>query len=104
MSPLAEVTQDGWKIQYLTPEQRTPEVCLAAVTQNGDAIQCLTLEQRTPFIPIADTDHYTLYWHQASDWFIAGCASLSRADALTRWDRQDNRAVLFTLAIRMTIV
>lgn len=35
-------------LQKLSPEERTPEVCLAAVKADGGAIAYLTDEQRTP--------------------------------------------------------
>jgi hypothetical protein len=50
---LAAVQHYGLAVQYLAPEQRTPEVCLAAVRQNGLAVHCLAPEQRTPEVCLA---------------------------------------------------
>jgi hypothetical protein len=50
---LAAVTQDGYAIQYLGPEWRTARLCLAAVTQNGNAIQLLGPTERTAEVCLA---------------------------------------------------
>ena len=43
---LAAVKENGYAIEYLTAEQRTPEICKVAVQQNGHAICFLTAEQK----------------------------------------------------------
>lgn len=50
---LTAVQKCGWSVEGLTPEQRSPVVCLAAVQQCGWAVQFLTPEQRTPTICLA---------------------------------------------------
>lgn len=50
---MAAVQQNGFAIQHLTPEQRTPKVVMAAVQRYGYVIQYLTPEQRTPEVILA---------------------------------------------------
>lgn len=50
---LSSVLLNGWDIQHLHDDQKTPEVCLAAVGQDGFAIQFLNESQRTPEVCLA---------------------------------------------------
>ena len=54
-------------------------------------------------IRIADDDNYVLFYDNTGDTFLAGCSGiLTRAQAIKRWDRDDDRALLYTLAIGIT--
>ena len=51
-------------------------------------------------IHIADDGRYVLHYDNTNDTFLAGCSDvLTREQAIKRWDRDDNRALLYTLAI-----
>lgn len=50
---LLSVQFNGWNIQHLHDDQKTPEICLAAVEQDGFAIQFLSESQRTPEVCLA---------------------------------------------------
>ena len=51
-------------------------------------------------IRIADDGEYVLHYDNTNDTFLAGCSGiLTRAEAIKRWDRDDDRALLYTLAI-----
>ena len=41
---LAAVKQNGWALQFVPMELRTPEICLAAIKQNGWALQFVPME------------------------------------------------------------
>ena len=52
-------------------------------------------------VRIADDGNYVLLHDAEKDLFKAGCQGpLTRAEALEHWDRDDNRANLFTKAIQ----
>ena len=51
-------------------------------------------------IRIADDGQYVLHYDNTNDTFIAGRSGvLTRAEAIKHWDRDDDRALLYTLAI-----
>ena len=53
-------------------------------------------------IILADDGQYKLF--KAGDLYFAGCASfLTLEQALKRWDRDDDRALLFTFAIQFSL-
>ena len=53
-------------------------------------------------IRIADDGEYVLHYDSTNDTFLAGCSDvLTRAQAIKRWNRADDRALLYTLAISM---
>ena len=55
--------------------------------------------QNSDLIKIANDYHYNLIM-DPDGYFYAGCRGpLTRAEALKYWDREDDRACLFTLAI-----
>ena len=45
---LAAVQQDGMALEFVPQEHRTPEICIAAVQQNGWELQFVPEEHRTP--------------------------------------------------------
>ena len=52
-------------------------------------------------VGIADDGEYALIHDAEKDLFVAGCRGpFTRAEALEHWDRNDERAKLFTKAIR----
>lgn len=54
-------------------------------------------------IRIADDGKYVLHYDSTSDTFLAGCSdTLTRTEAIRRWNRDDDRALLYTLAIVFT--
>ena len=56
-------------------------------------------------IRIADDSEYVLHYDNTNDTFLAGCSGvLIREQAIKRWDRADDRALLYTLAIGVTKV
>ena len=53
---------------------------------------------------IADDGNYVLYHDADRDLFKAGCQGLfTRDEALRHWDRDDERAIIFTKAIREAV-
>ena len=50
-------------------------------------------------VRIADDGNYVLFHDAERDLFLAGCRLFTRAEALKHWNRDDNRAKLFTGAI-----
>ena len=49
---------------------------------------------------IADDGNYVLHYDNTNDTFLAGCSGvLTKAEAIERWNRDDDRAKLYTLAI-----
>ena len=56
-------------------------------------------------IRIADDGRYVLHYDAANDTFLAGCSGvLTREQALKRWNRSDDRALLYSKAMQMTKV
>ena len=52
---------------------------------------------------IADDGNYVLHYDNTNETFLAGCSGvLTREQAIKRWDRDDDRAKLYTLAISVT--
>ena len=54
--------------------------------------------ENTPITALAESGGYRL--DRAGERYIAGCRNFTAADALKHWDREDERAVLFSAAIR----
>ena len=53
---------------------------------------------------IADDSEYVLFRDTEKDLFLAGCQGpFTRAKALKHWDRDDERAIIFTKAIREAV-
>lgn len=64
---LAAVQKNGWAIQYLTDEQRTPEICLAAVKQRASSILYIADAQRTPEVCLAAVKKFGNVIHYLTD-------------------------------------
>ena len=85
MKPLDQVKQRGYAVRYLTPEQRTPDVCLATGEMRGLA-----------------ADKYYTITRNAYGRYNAGCrVNLTLNQALKHWGppRVDERAKLFYAAL-----
>ena len=52
---------------------------------------------------IADDGEYVLHHDTDRDLFLAGCRLFARAEALKHWDRDDERAIIFTKAIQEVV-
>ena len=55
---LAAVKNDGYALEYVSPENQTQEICLAAVKQDGYALRYVSPENQTPEICLVAVKQY----------------------------------------------
>ena len=75
--------------------------CWYEYAYNAEGLELTFKKEGFSGTRIADDGNYVLLHDAEKDLFKAGCQGpLTRAEALEHWDRDDNRANLFTKAIQ----
>ena len=89
---------DGWVLTFKTSNGLWREH-----TYDADGRVLTHKQEGFSGVRISDDGEYVLFRDAEKELFLAGCRLFARAEALKHWDRDDERAIIFTKAIREAV-